>query len=594
MNSNTIEDKPVSTHDASEIIVTPADRAVEPSYQKIRTIRDQPTTKTIMTRTQSSILTLLFLAGALTLYGADQPNLVIIQPDPELDALDAQRAQAQAQRSIPQLRAAANEYHQMLANDFHRPIWHLGSLDVDWWDVNGLGYFDGRYHAMFMKSGHWGHAVSHDLLNWHFMPDSITHDMFSDGLETPAFSGDMIDNAPQPTIIFYSKDRGICIAIAKDDELREWELLTGEPVIPKNEETAGKFPEAVIFDPMAWYNKEEASYYALIGNRSRRPGYEGDGTSLFKTKDLLEWEYIGPLYKSRRDMTESYEDSACADFFPLDGKWVLIAHLHETWTHVRWYVGSFDGTTFTPETMGRLSYLHHQMAAPETFLDGKGRRIFFGHHRTASVTPGLWNSHFSLPAVLSIGSDNTLRFTAAEELENLRYSSQTFKPMTLTDTIMPLEDAGDRSIELRARIAPGTAEAVGFRVLASPDDSEYTDIIYRPKEGILEFDFANSDLENRVTYTRHRPAPNTLRIVGENPPVETQRIPFSVPEGEELDLHVFVDGCIIEVIANNRTLATQNVYPSRRDSTGVRIFARGGEAKLTSLEAHRLKATMNY
>jgi beta-fructofuranosidase len=538
---------------------------------------------------KTSPLTALLIAGALAVHPGSSPA----QNDPELDAMDAGKAQAGSKKTIPELKAATDQYHHLLAEDFHRPLWHLGSLDANWWDVNGLGYFDGRYHAMFMKSGHWGHAVSHDLLHWRFLPDSITHGMFSDGRKTPAFSGDMIDNAPQPTLIFYSKDRGICIAIAKDNELREWELLTGGPVIPKNGETAKKFPEAVIFDPMGWYDEKEATYYALIGNRSRTPGYEGDGTSLFKTKDLLDWEYIGPLYKSRRDMTESYEDSACADFFPLNGKWVLIAHLHETWTHVRWYVGSFDGTTFTPETMGRLSYLHHQMAAPETFLDGQGRRIFFGHHRTASVTPGLWNSNFSLPAVLSIGPDNALRFAPAEELTSLRHTSRTFEPMTLNDSMKRLEHAGARSIELRARIVPGTAEAVGFRVAAAPDDSEFTDITYLPKEGVLEFDFSKSDLKNRVTYTRHRPGPKTLNLVGENPPVKKQRIPFKVPDGEDLDLHVFVDGCIIEVIANNRTLATQNVYPSRRDSVEVRIFARGGKAEIKSLEAHQLKTTMN-
>lgn len=515
------------------------------------------------------------------------------QEDFGLAEINAHEEAMAARQSIPELRAAANELHQMLADDFHRPLWHLGSLDVNWWDVNGLGYFDGRYHAMFMKSGHWGHAVSHDLLHWRFLPDAITHDMFSDGLEKPAFSGDMIDNAPQPTIIFYSLDRGIYIAIAKDEELREWELLTDDPVIPRNEESAEMFPEAVIFDPMAWYDEEEETYYALIGNRNHRPGYEGDGTSLFKTKNLIDWEYIGPLYKSRRDMTELYEDTACPDFFPLDDKWVLIAHLHETWTHVRWYVGDFDGTTFTPETMGRLSYLHHQMAAPETFLDGNGRRIFFGHHRTASVPPGLWLSHFSLPAELSIGEDNTLRFSPVEELEGLRYSSRTFEPMTVEGTVK-LEQVGARSIELRARIDPGSSEAVGFRVLAAPDNSEFTDITYFPKEGILEFDFTNSDKENRVTYTRHRPAEHTLLIVGENPPVTKQRIPFTVPEGEDLDLHIFIDGCIIEVFANNRTFASQNVYPSRRDAIEAHVFSRGGSARLHSLEAHKLKATMNY
>lgn len=77
---------------------------------------------------------------------------------------------------------------------------------------------------------------------------------------------------------------------------------------------AGNLAECAIFDPCAW--KENDTYYALIGNKNYREGYEGDSTSLFCSKDLKDWEYIGPFYESDRRWTEEVEDCACPDFFP--------------------------------------------------------------------------------------------------------------------------------------------------------------------------------------------------------------------------------------------------------------------------------------
>ena len=70
-----------------------------------------------------------------------------------------------------------------------------------------------------------------------------------------------------------------------------------------------------MVDPAAWY--EEGSYCALIGSKNRRPGYEGDCTSLFTSPDLIRWEYQGPFYRSRREWTLEGEDAACPDFFPI-------------------------------------------------------------------------------------------------------------------------------------------------------------------------------------------------------------------------------------------------------------------------------------
>jgi len=148
-------------------------------------------------------------------------------------------------------------------------------------------------------------------------------------------------------------------------------------------------------------------------------------------------------------------------------------------------------------------------------------------------------------------------------------------------------------VEIHARIRIGDAKRVGLKVACSPEQDEYTEVSYLPDEGVLEIDFSKSDLLGRTSYARYHNRAIQRKIIKENPPVSTQRIPFQLQVGEELDLHLFIDGCIVEVIANNRTFAVQTIYPSRRDSIHAHLFSRGGESEVRSLETFKMNSTMN-
>jgi beta-fructofuranosidase len=66
--------------------------------------------------------------------------------------------------------------------------------------------------------------------------------------------------------------------------------------------------------------------------------------------------------------------------------------------------------------------------------------------------------------------------------------------------------------------------------------------------------------------------------------------PLYLKDGEMLHLRVFIDRSIIEVFANGRQCLTLRAYPTRKDSRGVSVFARGSEAKLVSLDAWQMKS----
>jgi beta-fructofuranosidase len=51
-----------------------------------------------------------------------------------------------------------------------------------------------------------------------------------------------------------------------------------------------------------------------------------------------------------------------------------------------------------------------------------------------------------------------------------------------------------------------------------------------------------------------------------------------------------VDRSIVEVFANGRQCLTIRAYPEREDSSGVSLFARGGAAKLVSLDLWQMRS----
>lgn len=57
-----------------------------------------------------------------------------------------------------------------------------------------------------------------------------------------------------------------------------------------------------------------------------------------------------------------------------------------------------------------------------------------------------------------------------------------------------------------------------------------------------------------------------------------------------MKLRVFIDRSIIEVFANGRQCLTLRAYPTLKDSTGVSVFARGGGARLVSLNAWQMRS----
>jgi sucrose-6-phosphate hydrolase SacC (GH32 family) len=471
--------------------------------------------------------------------------------------------------------------------DPHRPTYHFVALEglAMPFDPNGCIYWKGKYHLFYIfqdpalpRGGHcWGHASSINLIHWVHHPTALAP--APNDPDIGIFSGNgFINKDGIPTLIYFGIDAGICIATSEDDDLNYWTKSPANPVIPIPKEGEPGYGQYNVFDPHAWV--EGDTYYVILGGKVL-PKREYDTVFLFKSKNLVNWEYVHPFYQPNPAWTGPEEDCACPDFFRLGNRHILLCISHPR--GARYYSGRYENETFYPEKHNRMNWPGGTCFAPESLLDDKGRRIMWawvlGRRPREIAQASGWSGVMTLPRVLSLADDGTLRIEPAEELKRLRLNHRKRENIVLpADVELVLNDVRGDGLELAVEMHPQNAHEFGVIVRRSPDGSEQTVITCDPKSKLLKVDVSKSSLDKNVKYWTF------CMMGGENPEVQAQEAPFELRHGETLKLRIFLDRSILEVFANERQCVTQRIYPTRRDSLGVTLLSRGGSTKVNTLD----------
>ena len=486
----------------------------------------------------------------------------------------------------------SRELREKYLRDPHRPGYHFvvpegvhGPVDP-----NGNLFWNGRYHMHYIyqhEGKHvWGHVSSVDLVHWrHHVPSLVTGEG-DDGI----FSGGaFIDQKGVATITYWGlgNPRGICIATSTDPQLDTWQKSPHNPLIVETQsglhETRDASGQALVYgaaDPsQIWFN--DGRYYMLTGNllvlnefghKRKKPEYLGDTLYLFVSDDLVKWEYLHEFYKSDRKWTRETEDDMCPDFFELpsgpggakgSGKHMILFISHNL--GCQYYIGDYANNEFKPQIHERMTWVDNEFFAPESMEDAKGRRIMwswvFDRREWPRRVASGWSGELSLPRELWLGEDGTLRMRPIEELKTLRYNERSSNGLAIEsgkEILLP-KISGD-SIELEISVKLGQAKRFGVKVCCSPGGEEETTIVIEPESKSISIDTRKSSLNDGVKM------------------VETA--PFALRDGEAMSLRIFVDKSFVDVFVNDRQAVCRRIYPSRRDSTGVKLFADG--ANLTA------------
>jgi sucrose-6-phosphate hydrolase SacC (GH32 family) len=464
------------------------------------------------------------------------------------------------------IEAARRLRHHLLA-DPYRPEYHF-TIPEDYampFDPNGAIYWNGRYHLFYIyqeRGVHvFGHVSSLDLVHWRHHPKAVFPT--PDSPEKGIFSGNcFVNQRGEATMLYHGVGAGNCIATSTDPELDHWKKLPANPIIPNPPAGA---PYA-SWDPHGWL--EGGTYYAIFG---------GTRAAIFKAKALDRWQYVGDLLHHTVPGVDLREDISCPDFFPLGNKRVLVCISHRLGT--RYYVGRWENEQFHPEFHEQMSWVDNAYFAPESLVDARGRRIlwawiFDGRSAPARKASG-YSGEMALPRELSLGDDGRLRMRPIEELQRLRYHEQTFENLAVAaGQDVPLEKVAGNTIELLVEIDPQAATQCGVKVCRSPDGAEETLVYYDAAEKRLKIDVTKASLG-----------------LG---PKNVEAGPFALKPGETLSLRVFVDKSVVEAFANDRQAAMRRIYPTRPDSRGVALFARGGAIKVRQVKAWRMMPSNPY
>ncbi|MEA1952459.1 MAG: GH32 C-terminal domain-containing protein, partial [Planctomycetota bacterium] len=442
---------------------------------------------------------------------------------------------------------SARSLREHLLSDPHRPVYHFAVPEGRCmpFDPNGAIYWKGRYHMFYIfqdKRGHnWGHVSSTDLFHWRHHPTGLVSGMFSGN----AF----INKDGRPTMCYHQVGQGNAMAVAVDDELNQWEKLDSNPITPQTKPGDPHHGKYRSWDPFGWI--EDGNYYAIFGGK--RP-------AIAKSASLGgPWKYVGDLMANTVEGVSINEDVSCADLFKIGDKRMLLCISHRL--GARYYLGEWKNEQFHPTFHEKMSWVDHTYFAPESLLDGQGRRIMWAW---LFDKPGFktrmdfgWSGTMSLPRVLTLGDDGMLRMNVPEEIELLRYNGKKKTDLTVAaDSELPLEGISGNSIELAVEINATDAKQFGVKVCCSPDGEEQTLIYYDAVDKKLKIDTTKSSLSEG--------------------PKSVEAGPLELKADEPLKLRVFVDKSVVEVFANGgRQAVVRRIYPSREDSLGVSLFSRG-------------------
>jgi fructan beta-fructosidase len=451
-------------------------------------------------------------------------------------------------------------YPELGYDQLMRPQFHFSSKKNWINDPNGLVWHEGEYHLFFQHNPEgwpwgnmtWGHAVSPDLVHW----KQIQHAILPDELGTIYSGSAVIDHAnsagfqdgeekamvaaytyavrcvepkkPYTQAIAYSTDRG-----------RTFIKYEGNPVIDNITGSGDRDPKVFWYEPGGhWVMVLYLDDYDTLG--------------IFSSANLKEWKLesqIGKFHECPELFELPVDPSSSGDSDETSGdakntRWVIYGANYE------YYIGSFDGKTFTPDHESKYAYRYGSAYASQTFTDEpRGRRVQIGWGQV-EMKEMPFNQMMTFPVELSLRTtDDGVRLFAepVDELDKLRDAKQVEENDVAVSAEAPLEvkTSGDL-FEVKLDIELGTAEKVGL---------EFADV--------------------KVVYD-----------VGE---AKLNDAPLKPVDGV-VTMQILIDRSSIEVFANGGRAYLFNGIEAAGAVEAMKVTATGGEAKVVSLVVTSLKS----
>lgn len=463
--------------------------------------------------------------------------------------------------------------------DSERPAFHA-TPTVGWMnDPNGFSFYKGechlfyQYHPYSNEWGpmHWGHLKTRDFLRWERLPAALAPDADYDS--AGCFSGGAVELPDGRQLLMYTGVRRgrsaggspqdiqtQCVAVGDGMDYEKWE---GNPILDGKDLPEGG--STIDFrDPKVWRDKD-GTLCAVIGNRTA----DGSGAVLlYRGIENRRGEFVRTLDRSRGQYGKMWE---CPDFFPLDGKQVLLTSPQDmspaglefhAGNGTLCLIGDYDSEEgFTRQSAQAVDY-GLDFYAPQTLEAPDGRRIMIAWMQNwdtvhAKPSPCRWFGQMTLPRELSLKNGRLIQ-NPVRELEAYRKARVVHRGVAVCGEIS-LPGVRGRVLDMTVTVRPaGPEQYRWFRIRAAKDGEHETVLRYCPDQGTLKLDRARSGLPRDIVHTR------------------SFRVRF---RDGEIKLRIILDRYSLEVFVNDGEQAASAVIYTRQEADGV-TFEAGGSARI--------------
>lgn len=459
-----------------------------------------------------------------------------------------------AEENLTRAAAALEAASPRAQADPSRPIFHV-MAPAQWMnDPNGPLFYRGYYHLFYQLhpfsdgdgTKYWGHVRSRDLVKWERLPIALAPS--NDKGEEAIWSGSCTINGLGQPMIFYTSiaqhksafDHAEQWAAIGDQDLIHWRKSDANPVL--SEALNGDTKIYDWRDPFVFHDGKKT--FLVAGGHLEKKGDAAVNIYEAQNRELTQWKYRGVLFHIPDAPT-----AECPNFFKLGRRWVLFV---SPYGKVQYFVGDFDAKEcrFTPRTHGLVD-CGPSFYAPNTMLLQNGERLVWGWVNGFPNGHG-WNGCLSVPRRLSLTGDGQLRQTPAPQLAGLRGKAEVWRNLQLQaqDATLPLP--GTNTLEILAQIEMDKTTALALEL--RPDDSQLKPIAL--------------GLDGQQ-----------LIVAGVKAP-----LPASVTGTRKLELRLFVDRSVLEVVVGNTVWVTKTI-PSLAGKASLSVHATNGRPVLRLVQA---------
>ncbi len=453
-----------------------------------------------------------------------------------------------------------------LYRERYRPQFHY-TVKKGWInDPCGLVFYEGEYHlfndhnpfgnkipgelgAKDRPPSRWSHAVSRDLVHWQELPIAILPDKLG-----AIYSGSGVVDAANTAGFARGDDRAIVLAYTSagrpfsqsisysTDRGRTWTPYKNNPVVPNQGLSIGERDPRVF-----WHDPTKKWIMVLFVKRGV--------ARFFTSDDLKTWthasDFKGKGFYECPDMFEIALESHSSDSPVTENdnraktKWILYD------ASFKYYVGSFDGKTFTPEVGPIRGDYGKNFYAAQTWTNTAQRRVQIAWMWLGKYPDMPFTQQMSFPCELKLISGPSgprLYRYPIVEIAALRQESFVIEDRRLKVGENALAGVSGDLFDIELSVRPGKAGQFTLRMHGQT-----------------------------VMF-----ADNELSAVGQSVPL--------VPIKGVVTLRILLDRTSLEVFANNGEVSmTSCIVPPHQESP-LALHAHGTDVHIESLTVHKLRS----